>query len=161
MNNMFSKAAVWLVIALVLFTVFKQFDTRQVRGGDMPYSQFMDEAKAGRIESVIVDGRTLRAKSKDGRPLTVYSPGTGDIWMISDLMKFGVQVNAKPDEEQSILMSIFISWFPMLLLIGVWVFFMRQMQGGGRGGAFSFGKSRARLLDDNNNSISINNNKQT
>ena len=153
MNNMFSKAAVWLVIALVLFTVFKQFDTRQVRGGDMPYSQFMDEAKAGRIESVIVDGRTLRAKSKDGRPLTVYSPGTGDIWMISDLMKFGVQVNAKPDEEQSILMSIFISWFPMLLLIGVWVFFMRQMQGGGRGGAFSFGKSRARMLDDNNNSI--------
>jgi cell division protease FtsH len=150
---MFSKAAVWLVIALVLFTVFKQFDTRQVRGGDMPYSQFMDEAKAGRIESVIVDGRTLRAKSKDGRPLTVYSPGTGDIWMISDLMKFGVQVNAKPDEEQSILMSIFISWFPMLLLIGVWVFFMRQMQGGGRGGAFSFGKSRARMLDDNNNSI--------
>ena len=153
MNNMFSKAAVWLVIALVLFTVFKQFDTRQVRGGDMPYSQFMDEAKAGRIESVIVDGRTLRAKSKEGRPLTIYSPGTGDIWMISDLMKFGVQVNAKPDEEQSILMSIFISWFPMLLLIGVWVFFMRQMQGGGRGGAFSFGKSRARLLDDNNNSI--------
>jgi len=153
LNNMFSKAAVWLVIALVLFTVFKQFDTRQVRGGDMPYSQFMDEAKAGRIESVIVDGRTLRAKSKDGRPLTVYSPGTGDIWMISDLMKFGVQVNAKPDEEQSILMSIFISWFPMLLLIGVWVFFMRQMQGGGRGGAFSFGKSRARMLDDNNNSI--------
>jgi cell division protease FtsH len=152
-NNMFSKAAVWLVIALVLFTVFKQFDTRQVRGGDMPYSQFMDEAKAGRIESVVIDGRTLRAKSKDGRPLTVYSPGTGDIWMISDLMKFGVQVNAKPDEEQSILMSIFISWFPMLLLIGVWVFFMRQMQGGGRGGAFSFGKSRARLLDDNNNSI--------
>ena len=153
MNNMFSKAAVWLVIALVLFTVFKQFDTRQVRGGDMPYSQFMDEAKAGRIESVVVDGRTLRAKSKDGRPMTVYSPGTGDIWMISDLMKFGVQVNAKPDEEQSILMSIFISWFPMLLLIGVWVFFMRQMQGGGRGGAFSFGKSRARMLDDNNNSI--------
>jgi len=152
-NNMFSKAAVWLVIALVLFTVFKQFDTRQVRGGDMPYSQFMDEAKAGRIESVVVDGRTLRAKSKDGRPMTIYSPGTGDIWMISDLMKFGVQVNAKPDEEQSILMSIFISWFPMLLLIGVWVFFMRQMQGGGRGGAFSFGKSRARMLDDNNNSI--------
>jgi cell division protease FtsH len=150
---MFSKAAVWLVIALVLFTVFKQFDTRQVRGGDMPYSQFMDEAKAGRIESVVVDGRTLRAKSKDGRPMTIYSPGTGDIWMISDLMKFGVQVNAKPDEEQSILMSIFISWFPMLLLIGVWVFFMRQMQGGGRGGAFSFGKSRARMLDDNNNSI--------
>jgi len=154
-NNMFSKAAVWLVIALVLFTVFKQFDTRQVRGGDMPYSQFMDEAKSGRIDSVIVDGRTLRAKTKEGRGLTVYSPGSGDIWMISDLMKFGVQVNAKPEEEQSLLMSIFISWFPMLLLIGVWVFFMRQMQGGGRGGAFSFGKSKARMLDESSNSITF------
>jgi cell division protease FtsH len=152
---MFSKAAVWLVIALVLFTVFKQFDTRQVRGGDMPYSQFMEEAKAGRVESVIVDGRTLRAKTKEGRSMTVYSPGSGDIWMISDLMKFGVQVNAKPEEEQSLLMSIFISWFPMLLLIGVWVFFMRQMQGGGRGGAFSFGKSRARMLDESSNSITF------
>jgi len=154
-NNMFSKAAVWLVIALVLFTVFKQFDTRQVRGGDLPYSQFMEEAKGGRIESVIVDGRTLRAKTKEGRSVTVYSPGSGDLWMISDLMKYGVQVNAKPDEEQSLLMSIFISWFPMLLLIGVWVFFMRQMQGGGRGGAFSFGKSKARLLDESNNTITF------
>jgi cell division protease FtsH len=154
-NNMFSKAAVWLVIALVLFTVFKQFDTRQVRGGDMPYSQFMEEAKSGRIDSVVVDGRTLRARTKEGRGITVYSPGSGDIWMVSDLMKYGVQVNAKPEEEQSLLMSIFISWFPMLLLIGVWVFFMRQMQGGGRGGAFSFGKSRARMLDESNNSITF------
>ena len=155
MNNMFSKAAVWLVIALVLFTVFKQFDTRQVRGGDLSYSQFMEEAKAGRIDSVIVDGRSLRAKTKDGRPVTIYSPGSGDIWMISDLMKYGVQVSAKPEEEQSVLMSIFISWFPMLLLIGVWVFFMRQMQGGGRGGAFSFGKSRARMLDESNNTVTF------
>jgi cell division protease FtsH len=152
---MFSKAAVWMVIALVLFTVFKQFDNRQVRGGDLSYSQFMDEARAGRIESVVVDGRSLRAKTKEGRPVTVYSPGSGDIWMISDLMKYGVQVSAKPDEEQSLLMSVFISWFPMLLLIGVWVFFMRQMQGGGRGGAFSFGKSRARMLDESNNTVTF------
>jgi cell division protease FtsH len=153
---MFSKAAVWLVIALVLFTVFKQFDTRQGRtGGDRSYSEFMEDAKAGRIDSVVVDGRTLRAKTKEGRNLTVYTPGSGDIWMVSDLMKFGVTVNAKPEEEQSLLMSIFISWFPMLLLIGVWVFFMRQMQGGGRGGAFSFGKSRARMLDESNNSITF------
>jgi cell division protease FtsH len=75
--------------------------------------------------------------------------------MISDLMKYGVQVSAKPDEEQSLLMSVFISWFPMLLLIGVWVFFMRQMQGGGRGGAFSFGKSRARMLDESNNTVTF------
>ena len=155
MNNMFSKAAVWLVIALVLFTVFKQFDTRQARGGDMAYSQFMEEAKQGRIESVLIDGRTLRAKTREGRNVTVFTPGSGDIWMVSDLMKYGVQVQAKPEEEQSLLMSIFISWFPMLLLIGVWVFFMRQMQGGGRGGAFSFGKSRARMLDESNNTVTF------
>jgi len=75
--------------------------------------------------------------------------------MVSDLLKYGVQVSGKPREEQSLLMSIFVSWFPMLLLIGVWVFFMRQMQGGGRGGAFSFGKSRARMLDENTNQITF------
>ena len=153
MNNVFSKAAVWLVIALVLFTVFKQFDTRQARGADMPYSQFMTEAREGRIDAVVVDGRTLRVRAKDGRSLTVYTPS--DIWMVGDLMKYGVQVNAKPEEEQSMLLNIFVSWFPMLLLIGVWVFFMRQMQGGGRGGAFSFGKSRARMLDETNNTITF------
>ena len=153
MNNVFSKAAVWLVIALVLFTVFKQFDTRQVRGGDMPYSQFMAEAKDGRIESVTIDGRSLRVRAKDNRAYVVYSPS--DPWMVGDLMKYGVQVNAKPEEEQSLLLNIFVSWFPMLLLIGVWVFFMRQMQGGGRGGAFSFGKSRARMLDDTNNNVTF------
>jgi cell division protease FtsH len=152
-NNAFSKAAVWLVIALVLFTVFKQFDTRQARGGDMPYSQFMAEARDGRIDSVVVDGKTLRARSKDGRPITVNAPN--DIWMVGDLMKFGVQVNVRPEEEQSLLLNIFVSWFPMLLLIGVWVFFMRQMQGGGRGGAFSFGKSKARMLDESNNNVTF------
>jgi cell division protease FtsH len=150
---MFSKAAVWLVVALVLFTVFKQFDTRQVRGGDMPYSQFMAEARDGKIDSVQIDGRTLRARTRDGRTFTVFTPS--DIWMVGDLMKYGVQVQAKAEEEQSLLLNIFVSWFPMLLLIGVWVFFMRQMQGGGRGGAFSFGKSRARMLDETNNSITF------
>ena len=153
MNNVFSKAAVWLVIALVLFTVFKQFDNRQSRGSDMPYSQFMIEAKEGRIESVTIDGRTLRGRTKDNKSVIVFSPS--DPWMVGDLIKFGVQVNAKPEEEQSLLLNIFVSWFPMLLLIGVWVFFMRQMQGGGRGGAFSFGKSKARLLDESSNSITF------
>jgi len=152
-NNAFSKAAVWLVIALVLFTVFKQFDTRQTRSGDIPYSQFMAEAADGRIDSVVVDGKTLRARTRDGRAVTVSAPN--DIWMIGDLMKYGVQVNVRPEEEQSLLLNIFVSWFPMLLLIGVWVFFMRQMQGGGRGGAFSFGKSKARMLDESNNNVTF------
>ena len=150
---MFPKAAIWLVIALVLFTVFKQFDTRQTRGNDVPYSQFMAQARDGQLETVTIDGRTLRGRTRDGTTVTSYAPQ--DVWMVSDLMKYGVNVVAKPEEEQSLLFSIFVSWFPMLLLIGVWVFFMRQMQGGGRGGAFSFGKSRARMLDESNNSITF------
>ncbi|MEN9314420.1 MAG: hypothetical protein RIS35_813 [Pseudomonadota bacterium] len=153
MNNVFSKAAVWLVIGLVLFTVFKQFDTRQARVGDIPYSQFMTEAREGRVEGVVIDGRTLRVRSRDNKTYTVYSPS--DPWLVGDLMKYGVQVVAKPEEQESLLMNMFVSWFPMVLLVGVWVFFMRQMQGGGRGGAFQFGKSRARMLDDSNNSITF------
>ena len=153
MNNVFSKAAVWLVIALVLFTVFKQFDGRQSRGNDVSYSQFMSDAREGRVESVVIDGRSVRARTKDNKAYTVFSPV--DPWMVGDLMKFGVQVNAKPEEEQSLLLNILVSWFPMLLLIGVWVFFMRQMQGGGRGGTFSFGKSRARMLDETTNPVTF------
>jgi cell division protease FtsH len=153
LNNSFSKAAVWLVVALVLFTVFKQFEGQQTRSNEMTYSEFMQDAQNGRIKSVIVEGRVVRALTTDDRERVVYSPG--DIWMVGDLLKYGVQVRAKPEEEPSLLMSLFVSWFPMLLLIGVWIFFMRQMQGGGKGGAFSFGKSRAKLLDENTNPVTF------
>jgi cell division protease FtsH len=153
LNNSFSKAAVWLVVALVLFTVFKQFEGQQTRSNEMTYSEFMQDAQNGRIKSVVVEGRTVRALTTDDRERVVYSPG--DIWMVGDLLKYGVQVRAKAEEEPSLLMSLFVSWFPMLLLIGVWVFFMRQMQGGGKGGAFSFGKSRAKLLDENTNPVTF------
>ena len=95
----------------------------------------------------------LEAITTDDRQLVVNAPQ--DLWMVSDLMKYGVIVSAKPEEQPSLLMSIFVSWFPMLLLIAVWIFFMRQMQGGGRGGAFSFGKSKARMIDENNNVITF------
>ncbi|WP_051378154.1 ATP-dependent zinc metalloprotease FtsH [Derxia gummosa] len=151
---MLSKAAIWMVIALVLFTVFKQFDNRQRPAVDsVSYTQFMDDAKAGRVRRVDVQGRQLTVTSADDKRYQITSPG--DSWMVGDLMKYGVQVYGKAEEEQSFLMTIFVSWFPMLLLIGVWVFFMRQMQGGGRGGAFSFGKSRAKMLDESNNSITF------
>jgi len=153
LNNSFSKVAVWMVIALVLFTVFKQFDGRAQTQDGVTYTQFMDDAKAGRIRKVDVQGDVLYVTPDAGRAYTLTSPG--DLWMVSDLLKYGVQVSGKPREEQSLLMSIFVSWFPMLLLIGVWVFFMRQMQGGGKGGAFSFGKSRARMLDENTNQITF------
>jgi len=153
LNNVFSKVAIWMVIGLVLFSVFRQFEGGASRGQEVSYTQFMEEAKQGRIRSAIVDGRTVRAVTTDERPIVVNAPQ--DLWMVSDLMKYGVTVSAKAEEQPSLLMSIFVSWFPMLLLIGVWIFFMRQMQGGGRGGAFSFGKSKARMLDENTNQVTF------
>jgi cell division protease FtsH len=150
---MFKNMAIWLVIGIVLMTVFNQFNTRQVALGSLEYSQFLEEVKQGRVTKVVIQGRTLEATTTDGKRITTYAPP--DLWMVSDLLKNNVKVVAKPEEEQSFLTSIFVSWFPMLLLIGVWVFFMRQMQGGGKGGAFSFGKSRARMMDESSNTITF------
>src|ERR671914_54077 len=150
---MLKNLVIWLVIGLVLMTVFNQFNTRQTAQAPMEYSQFLEEVKSGRISKVTIEGRQLKATTAEGKRVTSYSPG--DIWLVSDLLKYGVKIEAKPEEEPSLLMNIFVSWFPMLLLIGVWIFFMRQMQGGGRGGAFSFGKSRARMLDESNNTVTF------
>jgi len=151
-NQWISKVAVWLVIALVLFTVFKQFDKPRTNE-QVTYTQFMEDAKQGRVKRVEVQGRQLKVTPNDGQPFTISSPG--DLWMVGDLMKFGVQVAGKPDEEPSLLQTLLLSWGPMLLLIGVWIYFMRQMQGGGKGGAFSFGKSKARMLDEANNTTTF------
>jgi cell division protease FtsH len=153
LNNLVKNVAIWLVIALVLMTVFNQFSTRQTAQKAMEYSQFIEEIKQGRIAKVTIEGRVLKGVRTTGERFTTYSPS--DPWLVSDLLKNGVIIEAKPEEEPSLLMNIFVSWFPMLLLIGVWIFFMRQMQGGGRGGAFSFGKSRARMLDESNNTITF------
>jgi len=148
MNNMFKSVGIWLVVALVLMTVFNQFNQKQQSSQvQLDYSQFLEEVKHGQIAKVTIEGRTLKAVTIEGKRITSYAPS--DLWLVSDLLKNGVKIEAKPEEEQSFWMSIFVSWFPMLLLIGVWVFFMRQMQGGGKGGGpFSFGKSKARLMDD-------------
>jgi len=153
LNNLVKNVAIWLVIALVLMTVFNQFSARQTTQKAIEYSQFIDEVKQGRIAKVTIEGRVLRGVKSSGERFTTYSPS--DPWLVSDLLKNGVIIEAKPDEEPSLLMNIFVSWFPMLLLIGVWIFFMRQMQGGGRGGAFSFGKSRARMLDESSNTVTF------
>jgi cell division protease FtsH len=153
LNNLVKNIAIWLVIALVLMTVFNQFSTRQAAQKAIEYSQFIEEVKQGRIAKVTIEGRVLKGVKTSGERFTTYSPS--DPWLVSDLLKNGVIIEAKPEEEPSLLMNIFVSWFPMLLLIGVWIFFMRQMQGGGRGGAFSFGKSRARMLDESNNTITF------
>ena len=156
MNNMFSKAAIWVVIALVLFTVFKQFDDRGLAGGAAPiaYSDFLDEVKAKHIKEATIEDRTIVATTSDGKKIkaTVTNLDRG---LIGDLVNNDVKFDVKQPEPPSFLSQVFISWFPMLLLIGVWVFFMRQMQGGGKGGAFSFGKSKARMLDENSNAVTF------
>ena len=153
MNNLFKNVAIWLVIALVMMTVFNQFNTRQTAQSQVDYSQFIEQVKGGQVAKVTIEGHVLKGVSAEGKRFTTYAPS--DPWLVSDLLKNGVQVEAKPEEQPSMLMSIFVSWFPMLLLIGVWVFFMRQMQGGGKGGAFSFGKSKARLLDQDSNTVTF------
>ncbi|MDA8382057.1 MAG: ATP-dependent metallopeptidase FtsH/Yme1/Tma family protein, partial [Betaproteobacteria bacterium] len=153
MNNLIKNIAVWLVIALVLMTVFNQFSGRHVDLNQMDYSQFIQEVHQGDIGRVTIQGHVLKGVKKDGKAFSSYAPD--DPWMVSDLLKYGVTIQAKPQEEPSFLMSVFVNWFPMLLIIGLWIFFMRQMQGGGRGGAFSFGKSRARMLDESTNQITF------
>ena len=153
MNNLSKNIAVWLIIAVVLMTVFNQFGAQRTTQTQMPYSQFIEEVRQQQITKVVIEGNVLKGERSDGQRFTSYAPS--DPWMVSDLLKNNVSVEAKPEEQPSFLVSMLISWFPMLLLIGVWIFFMRQMQGGGKGGAFSFGKSRARLLDENANPVTF------
>jgi len=155
-NNMFSKAAIWVVIGMVLFTVFKQFDGRTASSSatSIPYSDFLDEVKAKRIRDATIEDRVIVATTTDGKKIKSAITYL-DRGLIGDLVNNGVKFDVKQPEEQSFLSQIFISWFPMLLLIGVWIFFMRQMQGGGKGGAFSFGKSKARMLDETQNAITF------
>jgi cell division protease FtsH len=151
-SNMFQKVGVWLIVGLVLFTVFKQFDKPKDQT-QVTYSQFMDDAKAGKVKRVDVQGRTLQVTPADGVKYSIISPG--DIWMVGDLMKYGVQVTGKADDEPNMLVSALYYLGPTLLIIGFWFFMMRQMQGGGKGGAFSFGKSKARLIDENSNTVTF------
>ncbi len=158
-NQWFSKIAVWLVIALVLFTVFKQFDTRGAAGASvMGYSDFLEEVKGKRIKNAIIQegqgGTEILAVTTDDRKVRTTATYL-DRGLVGDLINSGVKFDVKPREEGSLLMTLLVSWGPMLLLIGVWVYFMRQMQGGGKGGAFSFGKSKARMLDENNNQVTF------
>ena len=146
MSDMAKNLILWVVIAVILMSVFNSFGPPQVSAQQTPYSQFLGDVKAGRVQKVIIEGRNIQAFTQTGEKYISYSPG--DDGLVGDLLKAGVVINARPQEQQGILMQMFISWFPMLLLIAVWIFFMRQMQGGGmggRGGAMSFGKSRARM----------------
>ena len=149
MNNTVKQIAIWVIIAIIMMSVFNQFANKNGADNKIVYSQFINEVKQGRVAKVTIEGRVLHGEMNDGKKFNSYAPY--DPGMMGDLLKNNIRVEAKPEQEQSLLMSLLINWGPMLLLIGVWVFFMRQMQGGGKGGAFSFGKSKARQLDEASN----------
>ena len=140
----------WVVIGLVVMTVFGNFGGKRLREQPLDYTKFYQLVLQGQVEHVVLDKETAHARLRgDDKRYVVYVPETDNKALVGDLLDKGVVIEAKPPEQESVLMQIFISWFPMLLLIGVWIFFMRQMQGGGGGrGALSFGKSKARLLGE-------------
>ncbi|MBT58443.1 MAG: cell division protein FtsH [Acidiferrobacteraceae bacterium] len=144
----------WLVIAMVLMAVFNNFvPNSKTPERNIDYSTFIAEVEQGNVERVSIDGQSIVIRMHTGEYFVTHSPG--DPGLVGDLLKNGVKIEAKAEEEPSLLMQIFISWFPLLLLIGVWIFFMRQMQGGGGRGAMSFGKSRARLLTEDKNKVTF------
>ena len=139
----------WLVIAVVLMSVFQSFSPNTANEQQMDYTRFITDVRQGQIRDANVDRNgVITGEKRSGELYTTTIPGGYDRDLINDLVKQGVRAQGKLPEETSFLTTIFVSWFPMILLIGVWIFFMRQMQGGGGKGAMSFGKSKARQLGE-------------
>ena len=153
MNSTLRTIIFWGLLFSFVAMLFSNFGDSDSQFNVVPYSQFMNDAEAGRYQQVTVDDRRMYATTSDGRKIMTHAPG--DVFMLSDLRRSGVQIVSEPVKERSLLTSILISWTPMLLLIGLWIFYMRQMQGGGKGGAFSFGKSRARMVDEQTNPVTF------
>ncbi|MGL4925538.1 MAG: ATP-dependent zinc metalloprotease FtsH [Plesiomonas shigelloides] len=147
MSDMAKNLILWLVIAVVLMSVFQSFGPSKSSDRQVDYTAFVSALGQNQIREVRIDGREIQFTKTDGARSVTYMP-LNDPKLLDDLINKNVKVFGEPPEEPSLLASIFISWFPMLLLIGVWIFFMRQMQGGGGKGAMSFGKSRARMLTE-------------
>ena len=141
--------ALWIIIALVMMMVFQSFTPKRAASRQLDYSDFVAEVKSGRVASTRIDGSQIEVELHDGSRLFTYSPESDNGPLIGSLLENKVRIEAIPPDRQSLLTQIFISWFPFLLLIAVWIYVMRQMQGGAGGrGALSFGKSRARLLGE-------------
>ena len=144
----------WVVIAMVLMSVFNSFSPQGARdSGEIDYTTFLNEVSAGNVESVVITDHKIDGKTKDGQAFKTMSPG--DPELVNQLYKYGVRIQAKPDEGPGILAQILFNFGPFLLLIGVWLYIMRQMQGGGGKGAMSFGKSKAQLLTEDKNNITF------
>ncbi|WP_413492694.1 ATP-dependent zinc metalloprotease FtsH [Morganella psychrotolerans] len=147
MSDMAKNLILWLVIAVVLMSLFQSFGPGDSNSRKVDYSTFITELAQDQVREVRISNRDLNVSKKDGSKYTTYLP-MQDNQLLNTMLNKNVSVVGEPPEEPGILTTIFISWFPMLLLIGVWIFFMRQMQGGGGKGAMSFGKSKARMLTE-------------
>ena len=147
MNELAKNLLLWVVIALVLMSVFSSFAPSTSNANEVPYSQFLTQVEDGSVAQVNIEDRRIRGQLKSGQNFTTFSPESDNKAMIGTLMDNDVEITGEPPDQGSFLKQILISWFPFLLLIGVWIYFMRQMQGGGGGrGAMSFGKSKARMM---------------
>ena len=150
LSDFTKQLLLWVSIAMVLVMVFNSFSTNQQQAVEVGYSDFLDDVEAGNVFEVMIDARVITGTYRDGqRQFWTSNPETENTELIEVLRNNNVKIKGAPPERKSLLMELFLSSFPILLLIGVWVYFMRQMQGGGSGrGAMSFGKSRARLLSE-------------
>jgi cell division protease FtsH len=156
-NDVAKNLILWVVIAVVLLSVFQNFGDRSSSGQTLIYSDFLTQVKQGQVSEVLIEGQNITGKMSSGTVFTTFSPETSNSALIGDLERANVAIIGKPPEQPSLLTHIFVSWFPFIVLIGLWIFFMRQMQGGGGGrGAMSFGKSKARLLGEDQINISFN-----
>ncbi len=156
MNDLAKNIILWIVIAIVLLTVFQSFGTGARQSEPLDYSTFLELAESGQVKQVMFEGDTIRGALATGERFVTYSPETDNTVLIGELRENNVQIKAMAPKGQNILVSLFLNSFPVLLLIAVWVYFMRQMQGGGGGrGAMSFGKSRARLLGEDQVNVSF------
>ncbi len=157
MNDVVKNLVLWIVIAVVLLSVFHSFGDRTSSAQTLIYSDFLTQVEQGQVREVTIEGQNITGKLISGTPFTTYSPETSNSALIGDLERADVAIVGKPPEAPSLLGHMFISWFPFIVLIGLWIFFMRQMQGGGGGrGAMSFGKSKARLLGEDQININFN-----
>ncbi len=157
MNDVAKNLILWVVIAVVLLSVFQSFQGREASGRNMIYSDFLQQVESGQVSEVLIEGQNITGKLANGQTFKTYSPETNNSALIGDLVKSGVKIVSRPPEQPSLLTHMFISWFPFIVLIGLWIFFMRQMQGGGGGrGAMSFGKSKARLLGEDQVNVTFN-----
>lgn len=147
LNDMLKNLFLWIIIAVILVSVFNNFGPRTTPELKLTYSEFLRDVQQGNVNSVTITNHTITGNTNNDKAFVTYMP-IEDNNLLPELLKKNVNIKGQAPEQQSLLMHIFINWFPMLLLIAVWVFFMRQMQGGGRGGALSFGRSRARLLGE-------------